>query len=128
MNKNGLFISVIVNVLFRNFYLFLKILFTRLNINISSLEKLELLVKQCLFNQVLRYVSFGDIFEFKLLLSSFNENCNIKFYISNRVNNNSYAFFLYKKKNYHCFLKRFFCTSKKINREISKKYKLKATA
>ena len=58
MYKNDLFISVIVNVLFRNFYYFLKILSTRLNINILSLEKLEPLVRSCPFSQILRFVNF----------------------------------------------------------------------
>ena len=58
---------------------------------------------------------------------SFNEKRNVTFYISNRVNNNCCALFLYKKKIIN-IQKRFFCTPKKINREISKNYKLKANA
>jgi hypothetical protein len=59
---------------------------------------------------------------------SFNENCNLTFYISNRVNNNCYAFFPYKKRKIINIQKRSFCTSKKFNREISKNYKLRANA
>lgn len=128
MDKNGLYISVIVNMLFRNFDHFLKILSTCLSINISPLEKLEPLVRPCLFNQVLRFVSFVYKIGFKYYTLSFNENCNLKFYISNRVNNNCYAFSLYKKKRKITNIqKRSFCISKKINREISKNYKLKAS-
>jgi hypothetical protein len=59
---------------------------------------------------------------------SFNENCNLTFYISNRVNNNCYAFFPFKKRKIINIQKRSFCISKKINREISKNYKLRANA
>lgn len=50
------------------------------------------------------------------------------FYISNRVNNNCYASFLYKKRKIINIQKRSFYKSKKINREISKNYKLRANA
>jgi len=66
MYKNDLFISVIVNMLFRNFYRFLKILSTCLNINISPLEKLEPLVRSCPFRQVLRFVNF--IYQIELII------------------------------------------------------------
>ena len=45
MYKNDLSISVMVNMLFRNFDYFLKILSTCSNINILPFEKLEPLVK-----------------------------------------------------------------------------------
>ena len=59
---------------------------------------------------------------------SFNEKCNVTFYISNRVNNNCYALFPCKKRKIMNIQKRSFCISKKINREISKNYKLKVNA
>lgn len=58
----------------------------------------------------------------------FNEKCNIIFDTSNRVNNNWYVLFPCKKRKIIHIQKRAFCTSKKINREISKNYKLKANA
>ena len=128
MYKNDLFISVIVNVLFRNFYYFLKMLSTCLNINILPLEKLEPLVRSCPFSQVLRFVNFLYKIVFMCHTLSFNEKCNVTFYTSNRVNNNCYASFPCKKRKIINIQKRSFCTSKKINREISKNYKLKANA
>jgi hypothetical protein len=73
MDKNGLFISVTVNVLFRNFNLFLKILPTRFNINTLFLEKLEPLVRSCPFSPVLRFVDFVYEIVFKYDTLSFNE-------------------------------------------------------
>ena len=128
MYKNDLFISVIVNVLFRNFYHFLKMLSTCLNINILLLEKLEPLVRSCPFSQVLRFVNFIYKIVPMCRILSFNEKCNLTFYTSNRVNNNCYASFPCKKRKIISTQKRSFCTSKKINREISKNYKLKANA
>jgi len=126
MYKNDLFISVIVNVLFRNFDYFLKMLSTCLNINILPLEKLEPLVRSCPFSQVLRFVNFLYKIVFMCQTLSFNEKCNVTFYRSNRVNNNCYVLFPCKKRKIINIQKRSFCTSKKINREISKNYKLKA--
>jgi hypothetical protein len=128
MYKNDLFISVIVNVLLRNFYHFLRMLSTCFNINILPLEKLEPLVRSCPFIQVLRFVNFLCKIVFMYYTGSFNEKCNITFYTSNRVNNNCYASFPCKKRKIINIQKRSFCTSKKINREISKNYKLKANA
>ena len=129
MYKNDLFISVIVNLLFRNFYYFLKMLSTCLNINISPLEKLEPLMRSCPFSQVLRFVNFFlSKIVFMCQTLSFNEKCNVTFYTSNRVNNNCYASFPCKKRKIINIQKRSFCTSKKTNREISKNYKLKANA
>jgi hypothetical protein len=91
MYKNDLFISVIVYVSFRNFYYFLKMLSTCLNINILPLEKLEPLVRSCLFSQVLRFVNFLYKIVFMCHTLSFNKKCNVTFYASNRVNNNCYA-------------------------------------
>lgn len=126
MYKNDLFISVIVNVLFRNFDNFLKMLSTRLNINILLLEKLEPLKRSCPFSQVLRFVNFLYKIVFMCYTLSFNKKCNVTFYISNRVNNNCCALFPCKKRKIINIQKRSFCTSKKINREISKNYKLRA--
>jgi len=58
INKNDLFVSVMVNVLFRNFDHFLKILSTCLNINILFFEKLEPLVKLCPFCEILKFVNY----------------------------------------------------------------------
>jgi len=96
MDNNGLFISVIVNMLFRNFYHFLKLLSTCFNTNILPLEKLEPLVKSCPFCQV------------------------SKFYISNRVNNNCYSSFLYIKKKILIFKKSFFAHQKKLTEKFQK--------
>lgn len=128
MHKNDLFISVIVNVLFRNFYYFLKMLSICLNINILPLEKLEPLVRSCPFSHVLRFVNFLYKIVFMCYTLSFNEKCNVTFYTSNRVNNNCYVLFPCKKRKIINIQKRSFCISKKINREISKNYKLKANA
>ena len=128
MYKNDLFISVIVNVLFRNFYYFLNMLSTCLSINISPLEKLEPLMRSCPFSQVLRFVNFLYKIVFMCYALSFNEKCNVTLYTSNRVNNNCYALFPCKKRKIINIQKRSFCTSKKINREISKNYKLRANA
>jgi len=128
MDNNGLFISVIVNMLFRNFYHFLKLLSTCFNTNILPLEKLEPLVRSCPFSQVLRFVNFLYKIVFMCYTLSFNEKCNVTFYISNRVNNNCCALFPCKKRKIINIQKRSFCTSKKINREISKNYKLRANA
>ena len=128
MYKNDLFISVIVNVLFRNFYYFLKMLLIRLNINILFLEKLEPLVRSCSFSQVLKFVNFLHKIVFMYYSVFFNEKCNVTFYVSNRVNNKCCVLFFYKKTKIMTIHKRFFCTSKKINREISKNYKLKVNA
>lgn len=112
--KNDLFISVIVNVLFRNFYHFLKMLSTRFNLNILPLEKLEPLVRSCPFSQVLRFVNFLYKIVYMCYTLSFNEKCNVTFYISNRVNNNCYVLFPCKKRKIINIQKRSFCTSKKI--------------
>ena len=85
-------------------------------------------MRSCPFRQVLRFVNF--IYKIVLMFYTlfFNKNCNLTFYISNRVNNNCYASFPYKKRKIINIQKRSFCTSKKINREISKNYKLRANA
>lgn len=91
MYKNGLFISVIVNVLFRNVDYFLKMLSTCLNINILPLEKLEPLVRSCPFSPVLRFVNFVYKIVFMFYTLSFDDKCNVTFHTSSRVNNNYYA-------------------------------------
>lgn len=124
MNKNGLFISVIANVLFRSLDHFLKKLLARLNMNLLPLEKLEPLVRSCPFTPILRFINFVSQVEFKYFIGS----CNLKFGVSNRVNNNCCMFSLYvKKRKIADFPKRFFCQLKKFNKEISRNYKLKAS-
>ena len=91
--KNDLTTGVIVNVLFRNFYYFLKLLSTCLNLNILPLEKLEPLVRSCSFSQVLRFGNFLDKIAYTCLTLFLNEKCNVTFDTSNRVNNNCYVLF-----------------------------------
>ena len=77
-------------------------------------------MRLCPFHQVLRFVNFMYKIGFMFYTLSFNENCNLTFYISNRVNNNCYASFPYIKRKIINTQIRSFCTSKKINREILK--------
>ena len=120
--------SVIYNVLFRKLSSFLKSLFTCLNINVSLLGKLEPLVRPCPFRQVLRFVNFSYKIVFMYYTLSFNEKCNLTFDVSNRVNNNCCAFFLLQKIKIVNIQKKIFLHIKKIKREISKNYKLRANA
>ena len=121
MNKNGLFISVMYNMLFIKLSGFLKLLSTYLNINILSLGKLEPLVRPCPFRQVLRFVNFSYKIVLMYYTLSFNEKCNLTFYISNRVNNNCCASFpLQKKEKLLIFKKGLFVHQKKLTEKFQK--------